>query len=113
MGRRRITPEFKPEEVKLVKERGVAVRRAAADRGLHENVLRKWVCPCRGPIQNSRPPAFGSTDMADSPSRNMASRRGRVQASPPPCRQNLQSSDNSRSYSKSSRAIGLSAMSLL
>jgi len=43
MGRRRFTPEFKLEAVKLVKERGVAVRQAAADLGLHENVLRKWV----------------------------------------------------------------------
>jgi len=43
MGRRRFTPEFKLEAVRLVKERGVAVRQAAADLGLHENVLRKWV----------------------------------------------------------------------
>jgi transposase len=43
LGRRRFTPEFKLEAVKLVKERGVAVRQAAADLGLHENVLRKWI----------------------------------------------------------------------
>jgi transposase len=43
MGRRRFTPEFKLEAVKLVKERGVAVRQAATDLGLHENVLREWV----------------------------------------------------------------------
>jgi len=43
MGRRRFTPEFKLEAVKLVKERGVSVRQAAADLGLHENVLRKWI----------------------------------------------------------------------
>ena len=43
MGRRRFTPEFKLEAVKLVKERGVAVRQAATDLGLHENVPRKWV----------------------------------------------------------------------
>ena len=29
--------------MKLVKERGVSVRQAAAYLGLHENVLRKWV----------------------------------------------------------------------
>ena len=40
MGRRRFTPEFKLEAVKLVKERGVAVRHAATDLRLHENVLR-------------------------------------------------------------------------
>jgi transposase len=43
MGRRSFTPEFKLEAVNLVKERGVAVRQAATDLGLHENVLRKWV----------------------------------------------------------------------
>ena len=43
MGRRKFTPEFKLEAVKLVRERGVAVRQAAADLGLHENVLRKWI----------------------------------------------------------------------
>ena len=43
MGRLRFTPEFKLEAVKLVKERGMAVRQAAADLGLHENVLSKWV----------------------------------------------------------------------
>ena len=41
MGRRRFTPEFKLEAVKLVRERGMTVRQAAADLGLHENVLRK------------------------------------------------------------------------
>ena len=41
MSRRRFTPELKLEAVELVKERGVAVRQAAADLGLHENVLRK------------------------------------------------------------------------
>lgn len=43
MGRRRFTREFKVEAVKLVKERGVAVKQAARDLNVHENVLRKWV----------------------------------------------------------------------
>src|SRR6516225_50238 len=38
-----ITREFKVEAVKLVRERGVAVVRAARDLNVHENVLRKWV----------------------------------------------------------------------
>ena len=38
MGRRRFTPELKLEAVKLVKERGVAVRQAAADLGLHRQI---------------------------------------------------------------------------
>jgi transposase len=47
VGRRKFTPEFKLEAVKLVRERGVTVRQAAADLGLHENVLRKWVKDAR------------------------------------------------------------------
>ena len=42
MERRRFTREFKVEAVKLVRERGVAVRQAARDLSVHENVLRKW-----------------------------------------------------------------------
>ena len=43
MGRWRFALEFKFEAVKAVKERGVAVRQAATDLGIHEKVLRKWV----------------------------------------------------------------------
>jgi transposase len=40
--RRRFTREFKVEAVKLVRERGIAVKQAARDLNVHENVLRKW-----------------------------------------------------------------------
>ncbi len=43
MGRRVFSREFKLEAVKLVRDRGVAVREAARDLDVHENVLRKWV----------------------------------------------------------------------
>jgi transposase len=43
MGRRKFTPEFKLEAVKLVRERGMSVRQAASDLGLHENLLRRWI----------------------------------------------------------------------
>jgi len=43
MERRRFTREFKLEAVRLIKERGVAIRQAARDLDVHENVLRKWV----------------------------------------------------------------------
>jgi transposase len=43
MGRRIFSPEFKREAVALVRERGVTVRQAAKDLGLHENLLRRWV----------------------------------------------------------------------
>jgi transposase len=43
MGRRSFTREFKVESVKLVSDRGMTVRQAARDLGIHENVLRKWV----------------------------------------------------------------------
>lgn len=43
MGRRSFTREFKVESVKLVSDRGMTVRQAATDLGIHENMLRKWV----------------------------------------------------------------------
>lgn len=43
MGRRVFSREFKLEAVRLVRERGVTVRQAAKDLGIHENVLRTWV----------------------------------------------------------------------
>ncbi len=43
MRRRKFSHEFKLEAVRLVKDWGVAVARAARDLDLHENVLRKCV----------------------------------------------------------------------
>ena len=43
MGRRTFTREYKLEAVRLVRDRGVSVARAARDLGVHENVLRKCV----------------------------------------------------------------------
>lgn len=43
MGRRKFTPEFKLEAVKLVQERGMTVTQASRDLGLHVNVLSKWL----------------------------------------------------------------------
>lgn len=43
MQRGKFSREFKPEAVKLVRERGVSVSQAARDLDLHKNVLRKWV----------------------------------------------------------------------
>lgn len=43
MQRRKFSREFKVEEVRLVKEREVAVAQAAHDLNVYENVLRKWV----------------------------------------------------------------------
>ena len=43
MGRRIFSREFKTEAVKLVRERGVAIRQAASDLGIHENSLRNWM----------------------------------------------------------------------
>jgi transposase len=43
MGRRKFTPEFKLEAVKLVQERGMTVTQASRDLGLHVNVLGKWL----------------------------------------------------------------------
>ena len=41
--RRKFSREFKPEAVKLVREREMSVSQAARDLDLHENVRRKWV----------------------------------------------------------------------
>ena len=41
--RRRFSPEFKREAVKLVKEGGVRVARAARDLEIHETSLRRWI----------------------------------------------------------------------
>lgn len=41
--RRVFSREFKVEAVRLVRQRGVAVRQAARELDVHENVLRKWV----------------------------------------------------------------------
>ena len=43
MERRSFSREFKVEAVRLVRERGVSVARAARDLDVHENLLRKWV----------------------------------------------------------------------
>lgn len=48
MAKRRFDPpEFKAEAVRLVRERGVSVRQAARELGLHPNVLRGWVQAAR------------------------------------------------------------------
>ncbi len=41
--RRRFSPEFKLEAVKLVKEGGVKVAQAAQDLGIYETSLRRWI----------------------------------------------------------------------
>lgn len=43
MGSRRYTPEFKREAIALVKQRGMSVRQAARDLGLHPNLLHRWI----------------------------------------------------------------------
>ena len=43
MGRRVFGAEFKREAVSQVRDRGVAIRHAAADLGIHEGVLGRWV----------------------------------------------------------------------
>jgi transposase len=41
--RRRFTRKFKVEAVKLVRERGDAVKQAARDLNLHPNGLHRWL----------------------------------------------------------------------
>ena len=56
MDRRRHTREFKVEAVKLVRERGVAVKQAARDLDVHPNVLHRWM-KILPPIRSMRFPA--------------------------------------------------------
>ncbi len=55
MARRVFSREFKAEAVRLVVVRGVAVRQAGADLGIHENVLRKWVQQFKADPQHAFP----------------------------------------------------------
>jgi transposase len=55
MQRRKFTREFKLEAVKLIRDRGVAVSQAAADLGVHQTQLRKWVKEFAGDPQYSFP----------------------------------------------------------
>ena len=41
--RRKFSPEFKLEAVKLVREGGVTVVQAARDLGIHETSLHRWI----------------------------------------------------------------------
>ena len=43
MGRRQYTREFKLEALNLIGDRGVSVRQASVDLGIHENTLRAWL----------------------------------------------------------------------
>ena len=43
MGRRQYTREFKVEALNLIRDRGVSVRQASTDLGIHENTLRAWL----------------------------------------------------------------------
>lgn len=43
MQRRKFGREFKVEAVRLIRERGVSVARAARDLDVHETVLPRWV----------------------------------------------------------------------
>jgi transposase len=43
MAKRKHTPEFKREAVRLAREPGMSLPRAATDLGIHVNTLRGWV----------------------------------------------------------------------
>jgi transposase len=55
MGRRKYTREFKLEALSLIRDRGVGVRRASADLGIHENTLRAWLKEFEADPQHSFP----------------------------------------------------------
>lgn len=53
--RRKFSREFKLEAVKMVKDRGVALKQAARDLDLNENMLRRWVREFSEDPQNAFP----------------------------------------------------------
>jgi transposase len=55
MGRRRYTREFKLEALNLIRERGVSVKQASLDLGIHENTLRAWLKEFEADPQHSFP----------------------------------------------------------
>ena len=55
MGRRVFSAEFKREAVSLVRDRGVAIRQAALDLGIHEGVLGRWVREIKGDAKQAFP----------------------------------------------------------
>jgi transposase len=55
MGRRKYTREFKLEALSLIRDRGVSIRRASMDLGIHENTLRAWLKEFEADPQHSFP----------------------------------------------------------
>jgi transposase len=55
MGRRQYTREFKLEALNLIRERGVSVKQASLDLGIHENTLRAWLKEFEADPQHSFP----------------------------------------------------------
>jgi transposase len=55
MGRRQYTREFKLEALNLIRDRGVSVRQASQDLGIHENTLRAWLKEFAADPQHSFP----------------------------------------------------------
>jgi transposase len=53
--RRKFSREFKLEAVKMVVERGVALKQAARDLDLNENVLRRWIREFSEDLQDAFP----------------------------------------------------------
>ena len=53
--RRQFSREFKLEAVRLVKDRGVSMARAACDLDVHKDVLRKWMRELTGDPQHAFP----------------------------------------------------------
>jgi len=55
MGRRKYTREYKLEAIGLIRERGVSIKQASRDLGIHENTLRAWLKEFEADPQHSFP----------------------------------------------------------
>lgn len=65
MKRRRFSPEFKDEAVRLVLEQGLTVRQAAADLGIGLSSMQKWVTAHRKRQQANNGEVVSEADMAE------------------------------------------------
>lgn len=60
--RRKFSPEFKSEAVRLATQAGVAVSSVARDLGVNDSVLRRWMRDSAHPSSRGRP---GGADISE------------------------------------------------
>lgn len=62
--RRKFSPEFKSEAVRLATQAGVAISSVARDLGINDSVLRRWMRDAALPSSRSRPGGTETSELA-------------------------------------------------